>query len=88
MGSQIGSLIGFLKNKMEKLLIVAQIVLGILLALGILLQEKGSGLGEAIAGSSAQNVQTTKRGAERVLAQLTVLILVLFLAASLALNFI
>lgn len=68
------------------ILLVSEIVVAILLALLILVQEKGSGLGEAIGGTGA-NYQTTKRGAEKFLANATVLMLCVFLALALALNF-
>lgn len=73
---------------MQTALMIIQVVLSFLLIFVIMLQEKGSGLGEAIAGSAATNFQTQKRGAEKVLSQITVLLVVLFIAASLALNFV
>lgn len=72
---------------MQNAILIAQQVTGILLVLLILVQEKGSGLGEAIGGTGA-NYQTTKRGAEKVLARTTVLFLVAFLGLSITLNFI
>ena len=68
------------------ILLVSQLVSAGPLALLILVQEKGSGLGEAIGGVGA-NYQTTKRGAEKFLANATVIMLTLFIALSLALNF-
>lgn len=68
------------------ILLISQIVSALLLALLILVQEKGSGLGEAIGGVGA-NYQTTKRGAEKFLANATVLMLIVFISLSLALNF-
>lgn len=53
----------------------------------ILVQEKGTGLGEAIGGVGA-TYQTTKRGAEKVLSRMTVLFLIAFLGLSITLNFI
>lgn len=67
-------------------LLISQIVSAILLALLILVQEKGSGLGEAIGGAGA-TYQTTKRGAEKFLANATVIMLTVFIALSLVLNF-
>lgn len=72
---------------MQQTLLIAQQITGILLVLLILVQEKGSGLGEAIGGVGA-NYQTTKRGAEKVLARTTVVFLVAFLGLSITLNFI
>lgn len=71
---------------MHTVLIITQIIVGILLALLILVQEKGSGLGEAIGGTGA-NYQTVKRGAEKVLANTTIVMVAIFLGISLAINF-
>lgn len=73
---------------MQTAILIAQIVVSIFLALLILVQERGSGLGEGIAGVGGTTIQTKKRGAEKVLANLTVGMIVLFLALSLTLNFI
>lgn len=73
---------------MQTIFLIIQIVLSILLVIAILVQEKASGLGEAIGGSSTAGFQTSKRGAEKVLSQLTVGLLALFLIVSLALNFV
>jgi protein translocase SecG subunit len=73
---------------MQTVLLVLQVIAAILLAGSILIQERGSGMGEAIGGSSAAGFQTSKRGAEKVLAQLTVVLLVAFMILSLVLNFV
>lgn len=73
---------------MQTAILISQIVVSILLSLLILIQERGSGLGEGIAGVGGTTIQTKKRGAEKVLANLTVGMIVLFLALSLTLNFI
>lgn len=74
---------------MQTTLIIVNVVIGMLLALTILVQEKGSGLGEAIGGvGGAGTFQTKKRGAELVLSRMTVLLFVAFLGLSLALNFV
>jgi protein translocase SecG subunit len=75
-------------NNMHNALLITQVVLSILLALLIGVQERGSGLGEGIAGVGGTTIQVKKRGAEKVLANLTILMVVLFFASSLALNFI
>ncbi len=72
---------------MQTALLIAQFISGLFLALLILLQEKGSGLGEAIGGTGA-SYQSVKRGAEKVLANLTIVLVVLFVGFSLTLNFI
>ncbi len=73
---------------MKTALLILQMVSGVLLALTILVQEKGSGLGEAIAGSAGSQIQTKKRGVEKIMATVTVVFFVAFVLLSLALNFI
>ena len=64
---------------MQTALLIIEIVLALLLVLAILIQEKGSGFGEAIGGVGGSSFETTKRGPEGVLATLTVILMVLFL---------
>ena len=73
---------------METLLLIAQLVLGLLLILFIMIQEKGDGLGEALGGQSQTSFQSTKRGAEQAVAKLTIVTIILFLAVSVTLNFV
>lgn len=73
---------------MHTALLITQIVVSLLLSLLILIQERGSGLGEGIAGTGGATIQVKKRGAERVLAQVTVVMIVVFLGLSLSLNFV
>ncbi len=58
-----------------------QLILGILLILIILLQQKGSGLGSTFGGELA--MYRTKRGAENLLFRATIVIAALFIMASL-----
>lgn len=58
------------------LLNIFQIVLGILLVVTILMQQKGTGLGAAFGGGG--NVYHTKRGAEKVLHTATIIFAVIF----------
>lgn len=60
---------------------IALIVLAIALILAVLLQSRGGGLGGIFGGSSS--VFRTKRGIERTLFQLTIVLAVLFVALSL-----
>ena len=60
---------------------VLQIILAILLMLSVLLQQRGAGLGAGFGGDSA--VFTTKRGAEKVLYNTTIVIGILFFGLSL-----
>jgi len=59
---------------------VAQIVLSIALILAILLQVRGGGLGGIF--GQADTVFRTKRGVERTLFQLTIVLVVLFVIIS------
>lgn len=56
-------------------------ILGILLIVVILIQQKGAGLGSTFGGELA--MYRTKRGAEKFLFRLTILISLLFILASL-----
>ncbi len=60
---------------------VAQIVLSIALILTILLQVRGGGLGGIF--GQADTVYRTKRGVEKTLLQLTIVLAVLFIGVSL-----
>ncbi len=66
---------------MQTYLSVAQIVLSIALILAILLQVRGGGLG-GIFGQS-DTVFRTKRGMEKTLFQLTIVLVVLFIVVAL-----
>jgi protein translocase SecG subunit len=65
---------------------IAQIIIAILLIIVILLQNRGGGLSNVFGGGGA-NVYMTKRGFEKKLFIITIILAVLFLATSL-LNFI
>jgi len=65
---------------METYLNVAQIILSTALIIACLLQIKGGGLGGIF--GQADSVYRTKRGAEKTLFQLTIVLVVLFLIVS------
>jgi preprotein translocase subunit SecG len=65
----------------ETVLLWANMVLAILLIAAVLLQQKGSGLGAAFGGSS--NIYTTKRGIDKALFRLTIILSILFFGAGL-----
>ncbi len=65
---------------MQTYLNVAQIILSIALVLAILLQVKGGGLGGIF--GQADTVYRTRRGVEKTLFQLTIILVVLFIIAS------
>lgn len=66
---------------MQIALNVLQIGLAILMALAVLLQQRGAGLGAGFGGDST--VFTTKRGAEKVLYNATIVLGILFFGLSL-----
>ena len=62
-------------------LYIAQILIAILLTLVLLLQAKGSGVGTALGGGSGCSFRT-RRGVEKTLFQLTIVLAVIFLAVA------
>lgn len=66
----------------ESMLNTIQIILAIALMASILLQARGTGLGATFGGSG--NVYRTKRGVEKKLFQLTILLSILFFGVALA----
>lgn len=66
---------------LETALNTTQIILAVLLVSAILLQARGTGLGAAFGGSG--NVYRTKRGAEKKLFQLTIVLSILFFGVAL-----
>ena len=65
---------------MEKFLSIAQIVLAILLTGSVLLQHRGTGLGGAFASES--NIYRSKRGIEKFLFYLTIVLAFLFVTVA------
>ncbi|MCS6774418.1 MAG: preprotein translocase subunit SecG [Anaerolineae bacterium] len=61
---------------MNVFLSIAQILLGVVLIVGVLLQSRGEELGGVFGG--AQSVYQTRRGVDRLLFTLTILIAILF----------
>jgi len=68
---------------MQIFLIIAQMVLSVALTMILLLQVRGGGLGGIF--GQADTVYRTKRGLEKTLFQLTIVLVVLFAVISLAL---
>ncbi len=60
---------------------IVTIIIAVFLAISILLQQRGSGLGDAFGGDSS--VFTSRRGAERVLYYLTIVFGVSFVVLAL-----
>ncbi len=71
---------------MQNTLYIVQIIVSIFLIIIILLQQKGSGLGSTFGGDST--VYRTKRGAEKTIFRLTIILSFIFLATALASLFI
>lgn len=66
---------------MQNFLIVAQMVISVALVVAVLLQVRGGGLGGIF--GQPDSVYRTKRGVEKVIFQLTLVLVVLFAAVSL-----
>jgi len=58
------------------LITIVQVILAIVLIVVILLQQKGSGLGAAFGGGGA--VYTSRRGVDKVLYNITIVVSILF----------
>lgn len=61
---------------------VAAIIVSVLLIVLVLLQVKGGGLGSLLGGDAGGGIARTRRGLEKTLFQLTIIIAILFLAIS------
>ena len=61
---------------------VAAIIVSIILIVLILLQVKGGGLGSLLGGDAGGGIARTRRGLEKTLYQLTIIMSILFLAIS------
>lgn len=59
-----------------------QIVLSVLLVGGIVLQQRGAGLGGAFGGDNFSSTFYKRRGAEKFLFQATIIIAILFVASA------
>lgn len=67
---------------MKNVVTIVQIVLSIFLLLSILLQSRGAGLSSSFGGGG--EFYRSRRGIERVLLRITVVLAILFLASSVA----
>lgn len=68
--------------QMQSLFTIVLVVLGLLLMTAILLQAKGAGLGAAFGGDGY--VARSRRGAEKRLHQITIVLAILFFGVALA----
>ena len=70
----------------DKILIAGQVIVGVLLMVAILLQTRGASLGESFGGSGV--FYGTRRGPEKTLYQITIVLGIIFVLISLAFFFI
>jgi preprotein translocase subunit SecG len=66
----------------ETIFTIVQLVLGVILIIIILLQQKGAGLSGVFGGSS--NIYSTKRGVDKILHYATVAVAVIFFGIGVA----
>jgi len=66
---------------------IALIIISVLLILSVILQSKGAGLG-GLSGADTGSVYTARRGVERTLFRLTIVLSIIFFAVVLTLVFI
>lgn len=66
---------------MKAVISLIQIIIGVLLVLVIIIQQKGSGLGSAFGGDLG--FYRTKRGAEKLLFYATIVLCIIFIISSL-----
>ena len=67
----------------KSVLNVVEIILSVLLVVAILLQQQGAGLGVIFGGGGGESYRS-KRGAERLFFNLTIVLIVLFIVNSMA----
>jgi protein translocase SecG subunit len=68
---------------MQDTLLIAHVVIGILFTVVVLMQDKGVGFGTAVGGAGGGQVFTTKRGAAKILHNISVLLAFAFMATAL-----
>jgi len=77
----------FLPPFMKKTLITLQIIISLLLATAILIQNRGSGLGSLAGGSGGEGFHAARRGAEKLLFNATIFLGFLFCANAFVISF-
>jgi preprotein translocase subunit SecG len=70
----------FLAFSLNTMLNLAQLIVAVVLSIVLLLQAKGSGFGAGLGGSSS--VFRTRRGIEKTLFQLTIVLAIVFVIVS------
>jgi protein translocase SecG subunit len=71
-------------EKIQAVLPYAEIILSLLLIVGIVLQQRGAGLGGAFGGDNFASTFYKRRGAEKFLFTASIVIAVLFVATAVA----
>ena len=71
---------------MDKILLITQVIISILLSISILTQNKDGGLSSMMGGGGS--FEATKRGAEKVIYNTTIVLAVLFIANAIAIPFV
>jgi len=72
---------------MRSALIVIQLIVSVLFIISVLVQNKGSGLSGALGGQDT-TVQSTKRGAEKVVYKASIILGIMFVLLSLSFIFV
>jgi preprotein translocase subunit SecG len=68
---------------METLLQIASIVVSVIMIIMFMLQEKGGALGTLLGGEAGGGIARTRRGLEKTIFQVTIILCIAFLAISL-----
>jgi protein translocase SecG subunit len=69
---------------MQTIILLTHVISAVLLVVAILAQEKGSGMGSAIAGSAGGGFVATQRGAAKVLHYASIVLSVIFVSSALS----
>jgi preprotein translocase subunit SecG len=69
---------------LEDILKVVQMLISVLLIVLVVLQGKGSNVGQMLGGSEGAGITKTRRGLEKTLFQVTIVLAALFLANAIA----
>lgn len=64
------------------LLPIIQIILSVILVIAIILQQTGAGVGGAFGGGDGSAINYTRRGAEKMLFRITIVVAILFAASA------
>lgn len=67
---------------MKDILLIVQVIISVLLIIVILLQSKGTGIGTVFGGSEQQ--YRSRRGVEKLFVYITIILIMLFFAMSIA----